>query len=150
MCLHVQIFSWFVEWISWNTLCLTHISRASLFRDLGKQCRPRSDNTERGVWSESTLFAYRNFYTKQKKNWNGTPGPLQLEMESSNWWRWTGPLGKYELITVISYYRRNCTVSTHTPLDWLFRHNISICLGVKVTISVIWCWGDIQRELDLR
>ena len=24
---------------------------------IGKQCRPRSDAAERGVWSESTLFA---------------------------------------------------------------------------------------------
>ena len=43
---------------------LTHISLASLFGDLGKQCRPRSDATERGVWSGSDLFANRNFYQK--------------------------------------------------------------------------------------
>ena len=36
---------------------LTHLSLASHKRDIGKQCRPRSDATERGVWSESTLFA---------------------------------------------------------------------------------------------
>ena len=31
---------------------------------LGKQCRPRSDAAERGVWSGSPLFAYRIFYSK--------------------------------------------------------------------------------------
>ena len=41
---------------------LTYISLASLFWDLGKQCRPRSDSTEHSVLSGSTLFAYRKFY----------------------------------------------------------------------------------------
>ena len=45
---------------------LTHISLASLLWDLGKQCRPRSDVAERGVWSGSAL---RNFYKNfNKKN----------------------------------------------------------------------------------
>ena len=36
---------------------LIHISLASYKRDICKQCRPRSDAAERGVWSGSTLFA---------------------------------------------------------------------------------------------
>ena len=36
---------------------LTHLCLASNKRDIGKQCRPRSDATERSVWSWSTLFA---------------------------------------------------------------------------------------------
>ena len=32
---------------------LTHLSLAFHKRDSGKQCRPRSDATERGVWSGS-------------------------------------------------------------------------------------------------
>ena len=43
-------------------IVLTHISLASHFWDTGKQCRPRSDAAERGVWSGPSLFAYRNFY----------------------------------------------------------------------------------------
>ena len=35
---------------------LTQLSLASQKRDIGKQCRPRSDATERGVWSGPTLF----------------------------------------------------------------------------------------------
>ena len=38
-------------------LLLTHISPASLFLNVDKQCRPRSDAAERGVWSGSSLFA---------------------------------------------------------------------------------------------
>ena len=34
--------------------------------------RPKSDVTERGVWSGSTLFAYRNFYLKQNENEKNT------------------------------------------------------------------------------
>ena len=36
---------------------LTHLSLASYKMDIGKQCRPRSDAAERGVWSGSTLSA---------------------------------------------------------------------------------------------
>ena len=36
---------------------LTDLCLASHKRDIGKQCRPRSDAAERGVWSGSTLFA---------------------------------------------------------------------------------------------
>ena len=44
---------------------LTHISLAFLFFwDIGKQCRPRSDAAERGIWSGSSLFANRNIYSK--------------------------------------------------------------------------------------
>ena len=32
--------------------------------NLFMQCRPRSEAAEHGVWSGSTLFAYRNFYKK--------------------------------------------------------------------------------------
>ena len=35
---------------------LTHLCLASDKRDIGKQCRLRSDATERGVWSEYALF----------------------------------------------------------------------------------------------
>ena len=35
----------------------THLSLVSHKRDIGKQCRLRSDAAERGVWSGSTLFA---------------------------------------------------------------------------------------------
>ena len=35
---------------------LIHLSPASYKTDIGKQCRPRSDAAERGVWSGSTLF----------------------------------------------------------------------------------------------
>ena len=42
-------------------LCtLTHLCLVFHKKDIGKQCRPRSDATKRGVWSESTLFALRS------------------------------------------------------------------------------------------
>ena len=37
--------------------CLTHCSRETRKRVIGKQCRPRSDAAKRGVWSGSLLFA---------------------------------------------------------------------------------------------
>ena len=49
--------------LSGSTL-LTHINLASHFWDIGKQCRPRSDAAERGVWSVSSLFANRYIYSK--------------------------------------------------------------------------------------
>ena len=47
---------------------LTHISLASHKKDIGKQCRPRSDAAERGVWSGSTLFALRSDISTKHDN----------------------------------------------------------------------------------
>ena len=52
-------------------LTLTNISLASHKRDVGKQCRTRSDTAERGVWSVSTLFALNSdISTKYDNNKN--------------------------------------------------------------------------------
>ena len=40
-----------------GTFLLTHLSLTYHKRDTGKQCRPRSDAAESGIWSGSTLFA---------------------------------------------------------------------------------------------
>ena len=40
-----------------SQVSLTDLCLASHKRDIGKQCKPRSDAAERGVWSGSTLFA---------------------------------------------------------------------------------------------
>ena len=37
--------------------CLDHLRLVPHIKNTGKQCRPRSDAAERGVWSGSTLFA---------------------------------------------------------------------------------------------
>ena len=58
----IQLYRWWL-YVCVCTVCLTHIW------DIGKQCRPRSDAAERGVWSGSTLFAHRNFYQKYDKKW---------------------------------------------------------------------------------
>ena len=52
------------RWMYFRHL-LTHLCLASHKRDIGKQCRPRSDAAECGVWSGSTLFAItlENFNT---------------------------------------------------------------------------------------
>ena len=44
--------------------------------DIGKQCRPRSEAAERGVWSGSTLFALNIGISRKhanKKNYQDTP-----------------------------------------------------------------------------
>ena len=48
-------------------IVLTHLYLASHKRDMCKQCRPRSDAAERGVWSGSTLFALNSVSKKKKK-----------------------------------------------------------------------------------
>ena len=50
-----------------------YISLASHFWDIGKQCRPRSDAAERGVWSGYSLFANVNIDSKYNKKWKSTP-----------------------------------------------------------------------------
>ena len=60
--------------------------------DLGKQCRSRSDAAFCSVWFGSTLFAYRNLYSKLNQNEKVHQKPLKFEMHSSNWEGWKCPL----------------------------------------------------------
>ena len=45
-----------------SDLSLTYIRLASFLWDINKQCRPRSDATERGVLSGILMFAYIIFH----------------------------------------------------------------------------------------
>ena len=53
--LHIQVF--FIHSHSFCTPHLTHCSQETRKRVIGKQCRPRSDAAECGIWSGSPLFA---------------------------------------------------------------------------------------------
>ena len=46
-----------LECTSFQTKNKSYPCLSSQKRDIGKQCRPRTDTTERGVCSESTIFA---------------------------------------------------------------------------------------------
>ena len=89
-------------------LVLTYLSLASHKRDTSKQCRPRSDAAERGVWSGSTLFALNSeISTKHDNNNNNkkqqqpnTPykgnGPLQrVKVEESTQHTWVKFFNKH-------------------------------------------------------
>ena len=52
-------------------------------RDIDKQSRPRSDATERGVWSGSTLFASNTGISIKHGNKKTDPTPITLEMDWS-------------------------------------------------------------------
>ena len=61
--------------IPWR-LSLTHLCLASHIWYISKQCRPRSDAAERGVWSVSILFALITgipIKHGNNKNWPDTP-----------------------------------------------------------------------------
>ena len=62
---------------------LTHLCLASYKWDTGKQCRPRSDTTECGVWSGFTLFALSRGISVQEENNKNYQTPLLLEMGRS-------------------------------------------------------------------
>ena len=49
---------------------LTHLCPGPHKRDIGKQCRPRSDAAERGVWSGSTLFVITLESFNNKSNYD--------------------------------------------------------------------------------
>ena len=51
-----------------TALWLTHISLVSFLWDIDKQCKPRSEAAECGIWSGSPLFAYRMFSLILNKN----------------------------------------------------------------------------------
>ena len=81
---------------------LTHISLASLIRDIGKQSRPRSDAVERGCHRMLHLIRVYTVCLQEcsikqtNENWNSTPdnpengnGPVQLiSMEKSTGQIW--------------------------------------------------------------
>ena len=47
---------------------LTHLCPASNKRDIGKQCRPRSDAKECSIWSRSTQFALNSEISTKHEN----------------------------------------------------------------------------------
>ena len=78
--------------------CLTNLSLASHKRDIGKQCRPKSDVTLCDIWSGSALFALSpEISTKHNnKNQSNTPyigkGPDPRDKaEESAWHKWVKP-----------------------------------------------------------
>ena len=74
-----------VRW--WDIRCdpksLTHLCLASHKRDTGKQCRPRSDAAERGVWSRSTLLAFNTGISIKHGKTKNNQTSLLLEMDRS-------------------------------------------------------------------
>ena len=80
----------------WFPLYLAHLWLEPHKMDICKQCRPRSDAAEHGVWSESTLFALSTEisikYGKKLKKKN-TQTPLLLEMDLSTRMGYESPLG---------------------------------------------------------
>ena len=61
---------------------LTNLCQASHKMDIYKQCTLRADATERGIWSESTLFAL-NTGISMKHIINTNQTPLLLEIDQS-------------------------------------------------------------------
>ena len=75
---------------------LTHLSLASHKGDTDKQCRPRSDAPECGVWSGATLFALNSEISMKYDNNKNQPdipykgnGPVQrVRVEESTRHKW--------------------------------------------------------------
>ena len=112
---------------------LTHISLASYKRNIGKQCRPRSDATERGVWSGSTLFALSSETLIKHGNNKNLPyapysgnGPVRrVKVEKSIRHKWV----KFYLITV-------CSEPPVRPANTQRRSN---------TVTTSWRCSDVVR-----
>ena len=92
--------------VMFQLYCLDHLRLVSRLKNIGKQCRPRSDAAQRGVWSGSTLFALNigiSIKHGNNKNWpepSPAPspsasvgkGPVQrLETEESTRYQWVSP-----------------------------------------------------------
>ena len=121
---------------SWSKLVLTHISLASFFLDLDKQCRPRSDATECGVWSGSPLFAYKMFYENSNKNVKYHPRTLKTGTDWSSWYQWEIPL----IIPPANFVCRGYTV---------FTLSVRVCVRPSVTLCFLnnsksHCWIFIK------
>ena len=110
---------------------------ASHKRDISKQCRPRSDAAERGVWSGSTLFALSTGISVNhgnNKNFPDSPftrnGPVQRVMvEEATQNKWVNLLDNRNL-PHFSYQRqfaRNVKFSLET-----FAWNVKFCFLGKI------------------
>ena len=57
------------------------LSLASFLWDIGKRYRTRLDATERGVGSDSSLFAHRMYFLNLNEIETHYPTPLKTEMD---------------------------------------------------------------------
>ena len=72
-----------------NGFTLTHLCLASHERDIGKQCRPRSDAAECSIWSGSVLFALDiagiilapDFCERKNPTWTKTVRDFQIQWD---------------------------------------------------------------------
>ena len=100
---------------------LTHCCLETPKRAIGKQCRPRIDAAERGVWSGSPLFAksatiflseYLNLIAGRTKNWNWTLSIFCVgELIQST-------MGKGN---TVNYWKITMTRTPIARLPWLIR-----------------------------
>ena len=67
-----------------RTFVLTHCSRETLKRVISKQCRPRSDAAECGVWSRSSLFANTSAILSPVISNSHSLTYLKLKLDSSS------------------------------------------------------------------
>ena len=125
-------------------------------RDIGKQCWPRSDAVERGVWSGSTLFALNigiSIKHDKKKNWPDTQfignGPVQrVEVQESTWHKWvnlltTAPSPQQSVLSIPKdgcYRRLYCIWKTATT-----QFTLSIQTPQLLTIFVLK-FGEASRK----
>ena len=83
---------------------LTHFSRKTPKRVICKQCRPRLDATECGIWSGSTLFALNTGisikHSKNKTNQtaNGNRLLQKVVIEEYTWHKWVKSILKYHVV----------------------------------------------------
>ena len=70
-----------------RSLLSTHLCLASNERDIGKQCTPKSDATECGVWSGSALFAWSTGISMKHVNNKNYPDTPSTGNEQSKKWR---------------------------------------------------------------
>ena len=92
---------------------------SSLSGGLGKRCRPRSDAAERDIWSESSMFAYRNFikYKIKVKKYISHPFNEKLTRPINNddkvhWLRQMKTNTIHDMIKMTIYY----------PIRWVHFH----------------------------
>ena len=124
----------FIFIISFSIIILTHLCLAFHKRDIGKQCRPRSDATEHGVWSGFTLFALITGISI--KHGNNKKNNQTLRTPSIG----NGPVKRVEVETVTRHKWIN------TPKNFLYL--LAITLNKQFCKQNYWyiliknmCWG---------
>ena len=114
-------------------------------RNIGKQCRPRSDAAERGIWSGSTLFALTLERFNNKSNYAiSIHRPLWLYNGPGrrSWWEISLKIFRHKWVKK-KKTKKMCELCSSNPLHF---HSIKMA---KTWGKIFWAAKSVNTPSDM-